>query len=143
MIFPQRSKGILNNPIILFNFNPINMRRFFILRLKIYFFLRFDIEVKVLIRFTLIDCLGIPKSDITIWTCTYNFFLVVSNVLYLSIMTRFFRTNTNDWFYDITLPKKQFTIFRWTQYITIFILGIRSHIWKLELAKFSNVTLEL
>jgi hypothetical protein len=96
----------------------------------------------MLIRFTLIDSLCIPISDITIWACTDDFFLIVSNVFYLSIMTRLFRTDCYYWFYDVSLPKKQFTIFRRTQYITIFVLGIRSHIWKLELTKLSNIPLK-
>ena len=142
MILPQTPKSILNNPIVLLNFNPIDMSRLFILRLKVYFFLRFDIEVKILIRFTLIDSLRIPKSNITIRTCTYYFFLVISNVFYLAIMARILGTDSDYWFYDVSLPKKQFTVFRRTQYITIFVLGIRSHIWKLELTELSYITLE-
>jgi len=98
-ILPQSPKGILYNPKIIFNCNPINICRFLSLWLEVDFFLWFDIEIKFLIRLTLIDSLCVPKTNISIWSSADYLFIVLFDILDVPIMTKFLRTNCHHWFY--------------------------------------------
>lgn len=48
--------------------------------------------------------------------------------------------DANNWFYKISLPKQQLSVFWWTYNICILELGKRCNIWDFKLTEFGNIT---
>lgn len=142
MILPECSMSILNNPKFRFNCNPVHVSRFTSFRLEIDFLLWLDKEVEFFIWLSLIDALSIPEANVAIWTSANDLLIVVSNEFDMTIMAKFLRADSYYWFDEISLPKKEFSVFGWTQHITIFELAVGNDVRKFELTELSDISLK-
>jgi hypothetical protein len=128
VILPQSTKGILDYPIITLNFYPIDVGWAFIFGLEVNFLFRLDEVVKFFIRFSLIDGLGIPKSNKAILSSGNDLLVIVTNELNMAFMARSLSIDTHHRFNEVTLPEEQFSVFRGTENISIFEFSIGSYI---------------
>lgn len=79
--FINGSKGILNEPKVRANLNPVQVSRFSRTRLEVNLIFWFDKKVELLIRLSLIDFRVIPKPDVPIRPACDDFPAHESDVL--------------------------------------------------------------
>jgi hypothetical protein len=97
--------SVLNNPIVIFHLDPIQIGRLFVCILKVNLFLRFYIKIEVLIGFPLIYILSIPETDVAVSSGSYYLFIYVLHKLYGTVMTGFLGRNRDNRLYHVSLPQ--------------------------------------
>ena len=101
-----------------------------------------DINIKIFIWLSCIDCLTIPKSNISIWTCADKPIFYKFYKLYFSFMAWCILINWNYWFL-IKFPSQTNNLPYYEELITLLSKKLCkwNNIRNLKLTKFSNISL--
>ena len=81
LVLPEGAVGVLHDPVVLRNLDPVEVGRLSVRILEVDFLLGLDVEVELLVRLAGVDGLGVPEADEPVRPRRYDLLLVVADEL--------------------------------------------------------------